>query len=386
MDGTWWREPSELDDDQKKVMELGLDGNYLIIGPPGSGKTNLLLLRAKYLCLADKPNVLVLVFTRTLREFIASGASNYKLSPDKIQTYNSWAYKLLGQHGIEVESSGDFDQDRLNLFKHLLHIVHNEQISGLYDAVLLDESHDLLPQEIDLLRKFGTNIFAVADARQQIYRRDQIVDYIRSVVDETIQLKTHYRNGKMICILADNIMKGKGIYQAMEPTSKYDEIALPSRVQHFRCLNIEEQCEKIIAEVETQIQAYPDDLIGVISPTRQALTQIKHILSNSKIAELCVFQDSESGYEPFDPGRPICVSTLHSAKGLEFRALHFAACDTLRKFPTNRNMAFTGVTRAKTSLALYYSTDLLPYLESAIATLFPRDGMPDIAEAFGPEE
>lgn len=386
MNGTWWREPTELDDDQKEVMKLGLDGNYLIIGPPGSGKTNLLLLRAKYLCLADRPNVLVLVFTRTLREFIASGASNYKLSPDKIQTYNSWAYKLLGQHGIEVENSGDFDQDRSNLFRRLRHLVNNEQISGFYDAVLLDESNDLLPHEIDLLRKFGTNIFTVADARQQIYRRDQIVDYIKSIVDETIELETHYRNGKMICRLADNIMKGKGIHHPLEPTSKYDEIARPSRVQHFRCSNIDEQCERIIAEVETQLQAYPEELIGVISPTRQALTQIKNILSNSKIAELCVFQDSESGYEPFDSGRPICVSTLHSAKGLEFRALHFAACDTLRKFATNRNMAFTGITRAKTSLALYYSADLLPYLESAIASLFPRNGIPDIAEAFGQEE
>ena len=386
MNGTWWREPSELDEDQKKVMELGLGGNYLIVGPPGSGKTNLLLLRGKYLCLADKPNVLVLVFTRTLREFIASGAYHYKLSPDKIQTYNSWAHTILKQHGIEVESSGDFDKDRATIFKRLSHLVHNEKISGYYDAVLLDESHDLFPQEIDLLHKFGSNIFAVADARQQIYRRDQIVDYIRSLVDNTIELKTHYRNGKMICKLADNIMKGKGIYQAIEPSSKYNEKALPSRVQHFKCSDIDEQCERIIAEAETQIQAYPEELIGVISPTRQALARIKYVLSNSKIAGLCVFQDSESGYEPFDPGHPICVSTLHSAKGLEFRALHFAACDTLRRFGPNRNMAFTGVTRAKTSLTMYYSADLLPYLESAIAALFPRKGLPDIAEAFGKEK
>jgi superfamily I DNA/RNA helicase len=383
MNETWWVDIAELDDKQKDVIGLSLDGNYLIIGPPGSGKTNLLLLRANYLCLANRPNVLILVFTRMLKEFIASGASHYNLSPDKIQTYNSWAYKLLRDNGIEIESSGDFDKSRTNLFKQLRHLANNEQISGLYDVILLDESHDLFPHEIDLLRQFGTNIFAVADARQQIYRRDQIVDYIKSIMDETIELETHYRNGRMICRLADNIMKGKGIHHALEPTSMYDEIARPSRVQHFRYSDINEQCERIIAEVETQLQAYPEELIGIIAPTRQALTQIINILSNSKIAARCVFQDFDSGYESFDPERPICVSTLHSAKGLEFRALHFAACETLRKFGPNRHMAFTGVTRAKTSLSLYYSADLLPYLEGAIAALFPRKNLPNIAEAFG---
>ncbi len=51
MEETWWVEEGQLDDDQRKVAELKSKGSYLIKGPPGSGKTNLLLLRAKYLTL-----------------------------------------------------------------------------------------------------------------------------------------------------------------------------------------------------------------------------------------------------------------------------------------------------------------------------------------------
>ncbi len=52
MEETWWVEEGQLDDDQRKVAELKSKGSYLIKGPPGSGKTNLLLLRAKYLTLS----------------------------------------------------------------------------------------------------------------------------------------------------------------------------------------------------------------------------------------------------------------------------------------------------------------------------------------------
>ena len=49
MNETWWVDPSQLDVDQKKVIRAGADQDLLILGPPGSGKTNLLLLRDNYL-------------------------------------------------------------------------------------------------------------------------------------------------------------------------------------------------------------------------------------------------------------------------------------------------------------------------------------------------
>jgi superfamily I DNA and RNA helicase len=57
MNETWWLGEDQLDDDQKKIIALKLKGSHVITGPPGSGKTNLLLLRAKYI--ACCPSIVV---------------------------------------------------------------------------------------------------------------------------------------------------------------------------------------------------------------------------------------------------------------------------------------------------------------------------------------
>lgn len=386
MNETWWVDESQLDEDQRNVIGLGPAGNHLIMGPPGSGKTNLLLLRANYLCTYDKPNVMILVFTRPLREFIVSGASRYKFSSNKVKTYHSWAMRLLGVHDIELPSPGNFKEKREEILVKLQDLVAEEGITdAFYDAILIDEAHDYFVEEIELFRNFTKNLFAVADSRQQIYRRDSsIIEHLRSSL-HTIELRYHFRNGIEICRLADLIMRGRGGYTAMEPTSNYDEEARPSNVRSVECATIERQCEEAIDELNTQLKAYPGELLGVISPRREELEQIKTYFSQSPIADFCIFQDSESGYVPFEQSRPICISTVHGSKGLEFRAVHIMACETFWKFPrTNRNLTFTGVTRAKTSLSLYYSDELYAYLESALAGLSPRQDRPKISEAFGP--
>ena len=45
MTDTWWVKQGQLDPHQKKVFTLSISDDHLVKGPPGSGKTNLLLLR-----------------------------------------------------------------------------------------------------------------------------------------------------------------------------------------------------------------------------------------------------------------------------------------------------------------------------------------------------
>ena len=383
---TWWVSETDLDDDQKQVIQLSAKGRYFVIGPPGSGKTNLLLLRANYLTVSDCPNIKILVFTRALREFIVSGARGYRFPAENVQTYNSWVTKLLNEHNIPITYDSDFLTNRQNLLQGLRFLIEEEKITDkYYDSILIDEAQDYLPEEIDAIIKFSSNIFSVADARQQIWRKrdTRSIDLLKSI-SQTIELRHHYRNGIKICQLADHIMRGQALYSEMEPTSRYDETSRPSSVQHFRCDDLDRQYNKLMENLRIQLDAYPGERVGIVCPRNEELTFLKNKLVDSDLVNLCTFLDHNSGYHEFDDAHPICVSNIHGAKGLEFRALNIIACETFRRYPrTNRNLTFTGVTRAKTSLSIYYTGDLYTYLQSALAALSPRAERASLAEAFG---
>jgi len=70
-------------------------------------------------------------------------------------------------------------------------------------------------------------------------------------------------------------------------------------------------------------------------------------------------------------------------KGLEFRALHFAGCEYLKKFRHQRRLAYMAATRAKTSLSIYYSGRLPGYFQGAIAQMNPATQLPDLSDIFG---
>src|ERR1700731_4345336 len=93
----WWRELRELDEDQRNVIALPAEGSFLVNGPPGSGKTNLLLLRANYLATTEHTNLAIVVFNRTLQEFIRAGGEHYAFGPDNVWTSRQFFDRLLAE-------------------------------------------------------------------------------------------------------------------------------------------------------------------------------------------------------------------------------------------------------------------------------------------------
>ncbi|WP_075356161.1 ATP-binding domain-containing protein [Desulfovibrio sp. DV] len=381
MEGLWWVEQDELDTDQKEAIDLPLDANHLIYGPPGSGKTNLVLLRAKYLVRSGVPNVCIVVFTRTLHEFISLGCAQYGIASNKLKTSVSLFNDILHQYNIEPDKSEDFSALRENLSKQVKALLEEKKLSNFYDVILLDEAQDYSVDEIDIFRILGRNIFAVADARQMIFSGKDPLPKLESIAKNKITLRFHYRNGYKICRLADGIAKVSGSYSLSTDTSHYDEIRYPSTAELVKCLSLEEQCLKILSNVKTQLKAYPRALIGVLCPRNNELKIVYEILSATEISDYIILQGLGNGYSSFED-KPICLCNVHNAKGLEFRALHIAGVDFFDNFKKyQRNMVYTAITRAKTSMSVYY-TDILPgYLESAFASL-SKPSRPSIKDLF----
>jgi hypothetical protein len=134
--GAWWIGESELDDDQKAVIGLSAEGSHLVLGPPGSGKTNILLLRAKYL-------------TRELQSLV----EKRKLTPHF--------------DAVLLDEAQDYTSEEIGLFKKL-----SRQLFAVADS--------------------RQRIFSSDDAGSPL-------DALRQAVDEAHTLRYHYRNGLNIC-------------------------------------------------------------------------------------------------------------------------------------------------------------------------------------------
>jgi AAA domain len=215
MNGTWWVGPSELDDNQRNIISLPLDNSVLVTGPPGSGKTNLLLLRANNHYLAGQRNIVLVTFTRSLREFIARGAAQYDFPTSKIMTSRQWQFDCLRQYGRSVTSSGDFETDREAFLSAITNLTDQRKLANCFDAILLDEAQDYTPDEIRLFARLTERPFCVADERQKIYDGEESIDVIKSYVGETLALNLHYRNGLYIGRVADEIAKRWYSYQPL---------------------------------------------------------------------------------------------------------------------------------------------------------------------------
>ncbi|WP_223276387.1 UvrD-helicase domain-containing protein [Sphingomonas daechungensis] len=305
--------PEQLDPDQQDIVSLPLEGSHLVIGPPGSGKTNLLLLRASYLTRAGRPNIAVITFGRVLREFLATGAGNYPFEPRRLQTFRTWAVDLLKANGDNVDTTGKFPEIRRRIMLSLTDLAGRSGAELRFDCILVDEAQDYTIEEIKIIRSFCDEIFAVGDNDQRIYESDGALGYLGSVCNVAPELKYHYRNGTAICILADGIMNR--VDGGMLETCNYDESTYPSTVRRLGGLALSDQIAAAVPELETQLVAYPNEWIGVLAPLKVDVGRVFEALSDTAVGDKVQLQRYEDGYDTLDREKPIIVTTMHSAKG-----------------------------------------------------------------------
>lgn len=369
MEETWWTKPEQLDGEQRKVLALSPDGNHMVVGPPGSGKTNLLLLRATYLYRSGRKNISIITLGRVLREFLSTGSNNYPFSSDKMQTYIRWGTSLLADNGIEIDAKDNFEDVRTALLPALKNLADKKKAQNVYDCLLIDEAQDFTQEELATICCFAKQVFIVGDSNQMIMVKSQALDWLKEKCGEPIRLSAHYRNGLKICRVADGIKNLLDCEEGLEATSNYDESKFKSSVAVFGNKTIPEQVDLAVTELSTQLRAYPKGFMGILCPRHKELKEVWGYLSASPLKDAVQLQDFESGYTSLSGEQRVIVTTLHGAKGLEFRALHLLGMDTIKKFPLQKNMAYTAVTRAKTSLAIYHEGSLPGYLEKGLSAL-----------------
>lgn len=370
----WWAKREQLDDAQVELIEeLDLNENFVVLGPPGSGKTNVLLRRAQFARNQGMPNVLVITYTRTLTEFLRTGCFNAQgqeiFPTGLITTMESWLRGLFRQHSADIPAAQDHNDRRRLLAVGALDIVKSTKMPK-YDALFVDEAQDLLPEEVELLSAWATTIFCVGDDRQKIYTETDGLNAIRQLQPAPHEraLRFHYRLTPEICEMADRILSAAS-GQSLASTCHYDG-PKPGRISVHALPDRQSQMEAAAKNLEAQQRVYGDliargDRLGVVVPRRADREELFELFESyealegrSQIVRARSGDEDDRDYNPtLDPERPIIILTEQGCKGLEFRALHWLFANELTYYRTDERY-YTIVTRAKTSLDIYHAGNL----------------------------
>ena len=368
------------------IEDLPLREDHLVLGPPGSGKTNILLRRAQFVRTQRMTNVRVLTFARALVEFVRTGCvdnQGREIFPSAcVTTLESWERDIFRQHGVSppTEMPENFMERKNLLAKKAAELVKEKRIPK-YHALFVDEAQDLTEEEVKLIAAWSDVRFFVGDDRQQIYGQRRGFDAVQALVprNNTHKLQFHYRLAPEICSAADQIMVAQGSGKLSE-TEHYSG-PRPGRVSVNGPFPREDQLSNLIERLRDQVRAYSDligagDYLGIIVARREDREAVFNYLETQeelkgKSQVVRARSSAEDEHIPtIRSDRPICILTVKGCKGLEFRAVHWLFCEELSSYHKSEHY-YTVVTRAKTSLDLYYE-DCLPQELAGAAP--PRSG------------
>ena len=364
-----WEELSK--DEQIPIVNLPLEGNFVVVGGPGTGKTILALYRAarwKSVHKDNKEEVKFLVYNRPLRQFISDAISTMELPESSVDTWYRWLFNFYREvSGQEIPSLGPYkyDFDKIELF-------FQKNTSKYFDYLILDEAQDLPPALLRILNTISKSVTVFGDSKQALDNElSKTADLTHAFGAErrVFYLSQNYRNTKEISDLAHIFYTG-------------DSNDIPARSsirgpkpRYIRVKDI----NKSIEIIRTYSENNPSQTIGVFFHETKRLLKYKNIFEELGVKNIQIYKAKALlGLNHFSFDTPgIKIMTFSSMKGLEFDAVFIPEIDDI-KFDSRDTLLlkrmYVGSTRAKKNLTFIASSDK----ETIISKML--DSNPDLIE------
>lgn len=306
----------ELNKDQDGVLALPEDGQYLIVGGPGTGKSVVALLRAlKY---HENNDYVFLVFNHVLE------TSTCQLVDIRLRgiTLQKFIYKLhwhlFKEYMPQIENhKPDYDLliDKINKLNCDTRTQH----------LIIDEGQDMPVKYYEALLCSGyENFLIVADQNQQITEdhssRQELTNILGLESDDVIELKINYRNSHPIGLFAQHFYTDKSSPPPILP----ERTSLETPVLYSTLKN-EPIYEMVLREADNDDRK----LIGVVVANNEirnsyinGLRSLDMNLDNTRpVISSYSSSDKKSVNIDFSQGG-IVVLNDKSVKGLEFDSVY----------------------------------------------------------------
>jgi superfamily I DNA/RNA helicase len=172
---SWLIPASDMTPEQLRAIQLPSSRHRVIFGAPGSGKTQILLHRTRYLLNnreIDDNSYRVFVFTNLLRDYIQSALPLLKLSEKNVLTFDHWCNDFYTAHiadRVPWDKSNkrpDYMAVKQGVYGYLQ---EHYQSRPLYQAVFVDEGQDLDPVSFAIIQLIARHVTVCMDHKQQIY-------------------------------------------------------------------------------------------------------------------------------------------------------------------------------------------------------------------------
>lgn len=370
-----------LDRRQERLAGWMGDGYRVVKGVAGSGKTLVLLSRARLIAKSwPRWRVLLTCYNRVLAGEL--GRQLKGLRNVTVKNIDRLPFDLRDQarrRGSELVLPDDFDGRIAACLDHL----RADEEAALFDVVLVDESQDFDPHRLELawrLLKPGRNHFVVArDAAQNVYRRPNWIPPDTSGRGRTYILDQNYRNTEEILRIALALIDdADGSDRAGDPEMADVIISPQAALRHgklpeliYASNEVRVVCDRIEG-LKTGGFRWSDIAVLCGNPDLQDRYEVE--LRSRGVPNINLASRENRRTVGREVADRVLVASLRLLKGLEFPYVFLSGLSEIalgdeHDDTTARRAGYVGMTRATTHLVVMggddpYSRDIQKAIDS----------------------
>lgn len=372
-----------LDNGQERLARKMGEGHRLIFGVAGSGKTVLLIARARILALRH-PNwkILVLCYNKRLKMLLFHLLNPQDYDADiTINNYHAWArsYILSADNEysrlyLEAEQKARRENQFDKFFNEIVPNLLTEMLTALgddkitYDAILIDEAQDFEEQWFKsimlVLNTKADSLLITCDGLQGIYARKRFTWSSVGIKarGRVRRFQKSYRTPIEIGFVAQETLP----LTIKELIGKFDEFLATEEfigthgIFEFIISRTRDEEYRKLAEKIRNLLKSPQEIL-VLFKYNMEKRNYEHIFFDY-LKRLDINWKDLMDYDYKTPG--LLIGTLHGTKGLEADTIIIPEVNTY-KSDQDRQLLYVGMTRTKKKLILSAneSTDFVKTLQ-----------------------